>query len=121
MMTQAGHQNTNIPITYHGTRRSLPCVRIDVYSRQFILHSTIDWRGAGTGGYVFEGNYHHFPRFKLIDLARNISHTKPGLLDVKLTGFVKDQCGHRCNENVIVKEYGITGEIAPREESYNYK
>lgn len=42
-------------------------------------------------------------------------------MDVKITVFQDWLCGKGCDADSIRKEYGITGQGAPREDVYKYK
>ncbi|KAJ6619518.1 glycosyl transferase family 90-domain-containing protein [Mycena sp. CBHHK59/15] len=75
------------------------------------------WRGTSNGGHITGENYHKFPRFRLIDIARNHS----GLIDAKMTRFAEGHCTDDCDRHRIIKEYDITGPWAPREDMYHYK
>ncbi|KAJ7211577.1 glycosyl transferase family 90-domain-containing protein, partial [Mycena pura] len=80
--------------------------------------SLLYWRGQSTGGWISGSNYHGFPRFKLLDIARN--HT--ALMDVAITAFYEHFCQlDGCDAAAIKAEYNITGESAPREDGYRYK
>ncbi|KAF7354593.1 CAP10 domain-containing protein [Mycena sanguinolenta] len=76
------------------------------------------WRGQSTGGWISGTNYHSFPRFKLIDIARGHA----GLMDVAISTFYEWFCQlDGCDAARIKAEYNITGENAPREDVYRYK
>ncbi|KAJ7629030.1 glycosyl transferase family 90-domain-containing protein [Roridomyces roridus] len=75
------------------------------------------WRGMTSGGWIYDSNYHAFPRFRLISIARN--HTD--LLDVALSAFHESLCGEHCDMQKIKAEYGVTDKSAPREELYRYR
>jgi len=75
------------------------------------------WRGMSNGGHIHKQNYRRFPRFRLIELARNHSD----LIDARLTTFAATHCTEDCDGDAIVKEYGIEGPPAPREEVYRFK
>ncbi|KAJ7212235.1 glycosyl transferase family 90-domain-containing protein [Mycena pura] len=75
------------------------------------------WRGSSNGGRIFGDNYHAFPRFRLVALARN--HTT--LINAKMTSFVNGHCKDECNSSRITTEYDITGPMAPRREMLKYK
>ncbi|KAJ6544367.1 hypothetical protein B0H19DRAFT_1170458 [Mycena capillaripes] len=80
--------------------------------------SVLYWRGQSTGGWISGTNYHHFPRFKLLDIAR----THGDLMDVAVTAFYEWFCQlDGCDAAAIKAEYKITGEGAPREDIYRYK
>ncbi|KAK7051881.1 CAP10 domain-containing protein [Favolaschia claudopus] len=75
------------------------------------------WRGMSNGGMIIDSNYHHYARFKLIDIGR----AHPALMDVAITLFAETLCGEGCNRTAIMEEYNITKEGQPRENLYNYK
>ncbi|KAF7306225.1 CAP10 domain-containing protein [Mycena indigotica] len=81
------------------------------------------WRGSSTGGHIYNDNYHHFPRFKLVDISR----TERGgpLMDVALSAFHDYLCGAGCDARVLMEKYGAvragTEVKRPREEVYKYK
>ncbi|KAJ7058159.1 glycosyl transferase family 90-domain-containing protein [Mycena amicta] len=77
------------------------------------------WRGMTSGGHVYKGNYHNFPRFRIVDIARSRRGRK--LMDVAISKFHDDLCGKGCNGKKIKAEYGVTDKSAPREEGYKYK
>nr|GAT52541.1 predicted protein [Mycena chlorophos] len=77
----------------------------------------IYWRGMNSGGRMYGDNYHAFPRFRLIDIARD----RAELFDVKLSGFHGDLCYDECNAEAIKAEYNIADESSPREDVYRYK
>ncbi|KAJ7438220.1 glycosyl transferase family 90-domain-containing protein [Mycena galericulata] len=79
--------------------------------------SQIYWRGTSSGGQIFGSNYHNFTRFRLLDIARE----NPDLIDVAMTSFADELCGAECDREGIISEYNITGNGAPREDSYMYK
>ncbi|KAJ7319430.1 glycosyl transferase family 90-domain-containing protein [Mycena albidolilacea] len=79
--------------------------------------SQIYWRGSSTGGQVFGSNYRDFPRFKLVELARQHSD----LVNAAITSFSDELCGSECDREAIIEEYNITGQGAPREDEYAYK
>ncbi|KAJ7638349.1 glycosyl transferase family 90-domain-containing protein [Roridomyces roridus] len=79
--------------------------------------SQLYWRGMTSGGWIYDDNYHSFPRFRLMDIARN--HTD--IMDVKLSGFHEALCGEHCNATAVKAEYGIYGEHSPREDVYRFK
>ncbi|KAJ7065327.1 glycosyl transferase family 90-domain-containing protein [Mycena amicta] len=79
--------------------------------------SKIYWRGMNSGGRMYGDNYHAFPRFRIIDIARK----HRDIMDVKLSGFHGDLCGEKCDEEAIKKEYNIAHVSSPREEVYKYK
>ncbi|KAJ7645475.1 hypothetical protein DFH06DRAFT_1136330 [Mycena polygramma] len=65
------------------------------------------WRGMSNGGHILGDNYHKFPRFRLVDIARN--HTD--LIDAKMTRFAEGHCTdpNDCDREHIIEEYDITG------------
>jgi phosphoribulokinase len=69
------------------------------------------------GGMIIGDNYHHFARFKLIDVGR----TRPDLMDVAITTFAETLCEEGCDREAVMAEYGITGVGQPREDIYGYK
>ncbi|KAJ7083389.1 glycosyl transferase family 90-domain-containing protein [Mycena belliarum] len=75
------------------------------------------WRGMSSGGWVYDDNYHSFPRFRAVEIGRN--HTD--LMDVAISAFHDSLCGEHCDANAIKAEYGITGASSPREQVYKYK
>ncbi|KAJ7665652.1 glycosyl transferase family 90-domain-containing protein [Mycena rosella] len=75
------------------------------------------WRGMSSGGWVYDDNYHAFPRFRVVDIGRN--HTD--LMDVALSSFHDSLCGEHCDGDAVKAEYNIYGASAPREEVYKYK
>ncbi|KAJ6473121.1 glycosyl transferase family 90-domain-containing protein [Mycena sanguinolenta] len=76
------------------------------------------WRGQSTGGWISGENYRSFPRFKLIDIARDHAD----LMDVAISEFYEWFCQlDGCDAARIKAEYNITGENAPREDVYRYK
>ncbi|KAJ7366732.1 glycosyl transferase family 90-domain-containing protein [Mycena albidolilacea] len=75
------------------------------------------WRGMSNGGHILGQNYHKFPRFRLVDIARNHSD----LIDAKMTRFAESHCTDDCDRDGIIKEYDITGPQSPKEEVYKYK
>ncbi|KAJ7798393.1 hypothetical protein B0H14DRAFT_3156916 [Mycena olivaceomarginata] len=70
--------------------------------------SQIYWRGSSTGGQVFGSNYRDFPRFKLVELARQHSD----LVNAAITSFSDELCGSECDREAIIEEYNITGQGA---------
>lgn len=79
----------------------------------------IYWRGSTSGGMIVGQNYHEFPRFKLVDIAKNHSD----IFEVGLSGIpIQANCRNstECNHEAIEKEYGIGGS-RPRTEGYKYK
>ncbi|KAJ7062767.1 glycosyl transferase family 90-domain-containing protein [Mycena amicta] len=82
--------------------------------------SILYWRGQSTGGWISGTNYHSFPRFKLLDIARDPKNAP--LMDVAVTAFYEHFCQlDGCDAASIKKEYNITGENVPREDVYGYK
>ncbi|KAJ7467882.1 glycosyl transferase family 90-domain-containing protein [Mycena galericulata] len=81
--------------------------------------SQLYWRGMSNGGHIIGENYRHFPRFRLIDLARNHSD----VLNVKMTQFAETHCTDpaECDRDAIVEEYDIHGPGDAREAAYGYK
>ncbi|KAJ6619521.1 glycosyl transferase family 90-domain-containing protein [Mycena sp. CBHHK59/15] len=77
----------------------------------------IYWRGMSNGGHIIGQNYHKFPRFRLIDIARNHSD----LIDAKMTRFAESHCTDNCDRDHIIEEYDITGPQSPKEDVYHYK
>ncbi|KAJ7043992.1 glycosyl transferase family 90-domain-containing protein [Mycena alexandri] len=77
----------------------------------------IYWRGMSNGGHIIGQNYHKFPRFRLVALARN--HTD--LIDAKMTRFAETHCTEDCDRDHIIEEYDITGPQSAKEEVYKYK
>ncbi|KAJ7785122.1 hypothetical protein DFH07DRAFT_763733 [Mycena maculata] len=75
--------------------------------------SKLYWRGMTSGGWVYDDNYHAFPRFRLID----IGWTHTNLMNVRLSAFHDSLCGEHCDAEAIKAEYHITGASSPREES----
>ncbi|KAJ7907556.1 glycosyl transferase family 90-domain-containing protein [Mycena leptocephala] len=75
------------------------------------------WRGMSNGGMIIGNNYHHFPRFKLIDIGRQ----HPDLMDVAITRFAETLCEEGCDRDAVWTEYDITGVGQPREDLYGYK
>ncbi|KAF7313245.1 CAP10 domain-containing protein [Mycena kentingensis (nom. inval.)] len=81
------------------------------------------WRGGSTGGRIIStrtsSNHHLFPRFRLLNLARN--HTD--LIDARMTTFAHEYCKTEdgCMFTPIIREYSIFGPKAPRREVFNYK
>ncbi|KAJ7146399.1 glycosyl transferase family 90-domain-containing protein [Mycena epipterygia] len=75
------------------------------------------WRGMTSGGWIYDDNYHAFPRFRLVDIGRK--HTN--LMDVAFSNFHDSLCGEHCDGDAVKAEYGITGASALREEVYKYK
>ncbi|KAJ6599511.1 glycosyl transferase family 90-domain-containing protein [Mycena sp. CBHHK59/15] len=76
------------------------------------------WRGQSTGGWISGTNYHSFPRFKVLDIARN--HTR--IMNVAISAFYEWFCQlDGCDAAEIKAEYDITGAAAPREEAYEHK
>ncbi|KAJ7758516.1 glycosyl transferase family 90-domain-containing protein [Mycena maculata] len=75
------------------------------------------WRGTSNGGHIIGDNYRFFPRFRLIDIARNHSD----LIDAKMTRFAEGHCTAECDRKGIIKKYNITGPRSPKEDVYHYK
>ncbi|KAJ7127451.1 glycosyl transferase family 90-domain-containing protein [Mycena crocata] len=76
------------------------------------------WRGMSNGGHIHGQNFRAFPRFRLIDIARNHSD----LIDARMTGFAEMHCTtDDCDREGIIAEYNITGPPAPKEEVYGFK
>lgn len=69
------------------------------------------------GGHIIGQNYHKFPRFRLVDIARNHSD----LIDAKMTRFAESHCTDECDREGIIEEYDITGPQSPKEDIYHYK
>ncbi|KAF7332489.1 CAP10 domain-containing protein [Mycena kentingensis (nom. inval.)] len=80
------------------------------------------WRGQSTGGWISGNNYHSFPRFKLLDIAREPANAP--LMDVAISAFYEHFCQlDGCDAGKIKAEYGIPAspQGAPREDGYGYK
>ncbi|KAJ7907180.1 glycosyl transferase family 90-domain-containing protein [Mycena leptocephala] len=76
------------------------------------------WRGQSTGGWISGTNYHGFPRFKLLDIARDHAD----IMDVAISAFYEHFCQlEGCDADRIKAEYNITGVGSAREDVYNYK
>ncbi|KAJ7229839.1 glycosyl transferase family 90-domain-containing protein [Mycena pura] len=75
------------------------------------------WRGMSNGGMIIGSNYHHFARFRLMDISR----ARPDLIDAKITLFAETLCAEGCDRAAVVAEYNITGSGEAREELYRYK
>jgi hypothetical protein len=69
------------------------------------------------GGMINGTNYHHFARFKLVDIGRQ----QPDLLDVAITTFAETLCEEGCDRDSVIAEYNITREGQSREDLYKYK
>src|ERR1700761_7916515 len=69
------------------------------------------------GGMIIGSNYHHFARFRLMDISR----ARPDLSDAKITLFAETLCAEGCDRAAVVAEYNITGSGEAREELYRYK
>lgn len=70
------------------------------------------------GGMIIKDNYHHFARFKLIDIGR----VHPDLMDVAMTTFAETLCEpDDCDREAVIAEYSITGQGEARENIYKYK
>ncbi|KAJ7638350.1 glycosyl transferase family 90-domain-containing protein [Roridomyces roridus] len=79
--------------------------------------SKLYWRGKTSGGWIYDDNYHSFPRFRLMDIARS----QGKLMNVKFSEFHDGLCTEHCNADKVKAEYHIVGDSSPREEVYNYK
>ncbi|KAF7314388.1 CAP10 domain-containing protein [Mycena kentingensis (nom. inval.)] len=77
----------------------------------------IYWRGMSNGGHILGQNFRKFPRFRLVDIARNHSD----LIDAKMTRFAETHCTDDCDRDAIIKEYDITGPQAAKEDVYQYR
>ncbi|CAK5284288.1 unnamed protein product [Mycena citricolor] len=77
----------------------------------------IYWRGMSNGGHIIGDNYRRFPRFRLIDMARNNSD----ILDVRMTQFAETHCTTNCDRSGIIAEYNIGPPADPKENIYKYK
>ncbi|KAF7363135.1 CAP10 domain-containing protein [Mycena venus] len=77
----------------------------------------IYWRGMSNGGMIIGNNYHHYARFKLVDLGRQ----HPDLMDVAITKFAETLCDKGCDRDAVIAEYNITKVGEPREDIYKYK
>ncbi|KAJ7210769.1 glycosyl transferase family 90-domain-containing protein [Mycena pura] len=76
------------------------------------------WRGMSTGGMIIGSNYHHFARFRLVDISRS----RPDLVDAKITLFAETLCAEGCDRAAVMAEYNITeSRREPREDLYRYK
>ncbi|KAJ7288454.1 glycosyl transferase family 90-domain-containing protein [Mycena rebaudengoi] len=76
------------------------------------------WRGMSNGGHISGQNYRKFPRFRLVELARNHSD----LIDARMTRFAETHCtDDTCDRDGIIKEYDIGGPMSPKEDIYHYK
>ncbi|KAJ7120014.1 glycosyl transferase family 90-domain-containing protein [Mycena filopes] len=79
----------------------------------------IYWRGHTSGGALDGQNYHAFPRFRVIDIAR----LRPDIMDFALTGL--HNCDNNqdvvCPEDEIRAKYDVDTAPQPREEVYKYK
>lgn len=73
--------------------------------------------GMSNGGHIIGHNYEKFPRFRLIDIARN----NTDLIDAKMTKFAESHCTTDCDREGIIKAYDITGPQDPKEDIYKYK
>ncbi|KAJ6485430.1 glycosyl transferase family 90-domain-containing protein [Mycena vitilis] len=87
------------------------------YDRSWWAPHFSHWRGMSNGGMIIGDNYHHFARFKLIDIARK----HRDLMDVAITTFAETLCSEGCNRDAVITEYNITGNGQPREDVYGYK
>ncbi|KAF7309376.1 CAP10 domain-containing protein [Mycena indigotica] len=79
------------------------------------------WRGKSNGGHIRHSNHKSFPRFRLIDLARQPEVKAKGLLDVRITEWHEWHCTDNCDAESIKSEYNITGHKEPREDAYKFK
>ncbi|KAJ7106350.1 glycosyl transferase family 90-domain-containing protein [Mycena epipterygia] len=79
--------------------------------------SQIYWRGMSNSGMILGANYHHFARFKLVELGP----AHPDLMDVAITTFAETMCKEGCDREALIAEYNITGEGQPRENLYGFK
>ncbi|KAJ7174649.1 glycosyl transferase family 90-domain-containing protein [Mycena filopes] len=83
------------------------------------------WRGQSTGGWISGGNYHGFPRYRVLDIAREAnaaSGANAPLMDVGISAFYEWFCQlDGCNATAIETEYNITGAASAREDAYKYK
>jgi hypothetical protein len=78
----------------------------------------LDWRGTTSGGKIIGGNFHQFPRFKLV----YFSQQHPDLADFRITTVMGENCYYpNCDQGAMMHEFNITGIGAPREEVYQYK
>ncbi|KAJ7644039.1 glycosyl transferase family 90-domain-containing protein, partial [Roridomyces roridus] len=78
----------------------------------------IYWRGASNGGHIIGENYRSFPRFRLIELAREF----PDLINAEMTSFPGDHCTNdQCDRERIIKIYNISGPIAPKDDVLQFK
>ncbi|KAF7297401.1 CAP10 domain-containing protein [Mycena indigotica] len=75
------------------------------------------WRGVSNGGHIYGDNYRNFPRFRLMDIARD----HPELFDVRISSFADNHCTEDCDADRIIEEYNITGEGSAREDLYGSK
>jgi len=75
------------------------------------------WRGMSNGGHIIGHNYRKFPRFRLVDIARNHSD----IIDAKMTKFAETHCTTDCDRDAIINEYDINGPQSPKEDIYKYK
>ncbi|KAJ7184843.1 hypothetical protein C8R46DRAFT_1300343, partial [Mycena filopes] len=84
--------------------------------------SMIYWRGHTSGGAIDGQNYHAFPQFRIIDIARQ----RPDIMDAALTGLHNcntdpDNAGHAfCPEDEIKAGYDVDTPPQPREAVYKY-
>ncbi|KAJ7740516.1 glycosyl transferase family 90-domain-containing protein [Mycena metata] len=80
------------------------------------------WRGQSTGGWISGDNYHGFPRYKVLDIARTGKAKEEAMMDVEISAFYEWFCQlDGCNATSIKTEYNITGEASAREDAYKYK
>ncbi|KAJ7445527.1 hypothetical protein B0H11DRAFT_430272 [Mycena galericulata] len=70
-----------------------------------------------TAGTFYDENFHSFPRFRFVGLARNHSD----IIDARITAFVDSHFTEDCDRDAIVAEYDIGGPVAPKEEIYQFK
>ncbi|KAJ6512165.1 glycosyl transferase family 90-domain-containing protein [Mycena vitilis] len=75
------------------------------------------WRGTSNGGHIVGENYRSFPRFRLLDMARQNKE----LINAKMTRFAEGHCGKECDRVRIIQEYDIFGPFAPRNDALQYK
>ncbi|KAF7289046.1 CAP10 domain-containing protein [Mycena chlorophos] len=79
------------------------------------------WRGKSNGGHIRNQNHKSFPRFRLIDLARQPEVRAKGILDVKITEWHEWHCTDNCDATAIIAEYNISRTKEPAEDAYKYK
>ncbi|KAJ7159163.1 glycosyl transferase family 90-domain-containing protein [Mycena crocata] len=75
------------------------------------------WRGASDGGHIIGTNYHQFPRFRLVDIARN----HPDIINAKIDALDEAACTFECDRMTILQEYDIAGVTSPPDELHQYK